>query len=506
MRILTKLEWDKRTIVVAAILILALATAIRFYHIDWTFSSNGIDEGIMLERAQMVSRGYLPYAGLPLDQAPLSFLIGGEIWGDVVLLRAFAASLSVLAVAACMEAARRIRGNYAMLVTGVLLALDFAFLRETRTFSLNGLSSSVTAISFLFFVIYFQKGSRTMLVLSGLVIGIAASMKLFGALGFAGMAFFLGVELLRSPRTRKRGSVDLALMSASAAIPLILLMAYLGPSEMIRGMVLDQGHRAFEPFQKLGLLAYFGTNLAYLLPLAYVRKIWRLGPEIRFLLCAAGVMLVFMIVEPLMFYHHLVMLSPALAVLAGVFVSGLIVRRNEQLKRISPHDGSEKGFTLWRASMAATTIGLLVSSGLAAYGIVAQGETTQQVVAKRIAEITGADDWIVSGDPTISAFANRQTPPTLINLAFRQYPDITLDDLEDGILENNVSVVIQAYRLNTMDGLGDFLSSHGYTIVSRDFFGYGDDIAIYTFNEQVEPLTFYVRDDIVSSLGLPVPA
>src|SRR5512136_2582492 len=102
-------------------------------------------------------------------------------------------------------------------------------------------------------------------------------------------------------------------MTVAAAAPLLALMVYLGPSDMLGGMVLDQGHRAFEPVQKLSMFAYFGTNLAYLLPLVYVRRMWKFGPEMRFVLCTAGVMLLFMVAEPLTFYHHLVMLSPALA-------------------------------------------------------------------------------------------------------------------------------------------------------------------------------------------------
>ncbi len=504
MGILANLTSDRKAVAAIAIIIVALGAAVRFLNIGWSFSADGIDEGIMLERAQMISRGWAPYTSLPLDQAPLGLLIGGAIWGDVVTLRALAASISIVAVIACMEAARRIKGNFAMIITGALLALDFAFLRETRTFSLNGLSSSFTAISILFFVLYIQKRSRAALVLAGLLIGVATSMKFFGVIGFAGMVVFLGLEYVRPTESRRKGIADFVLLSGSAVLPVVALMLYLGPSEMIQGMLFDQGHRGFEPIQKLSFLPYFATNLAYMLPFVNIRKMWSMGAEIRLLLSVTGVLVIFMIAQPLTYYHHLVMLSPALSILSGVFISTVTKLRKGSKRAEIPSPRREKVPTIWGLSEAAVIIGLLISAGLAAYGIAVQREPTQQVVAERIAEITGPNDWIVCGDPTISAYANRPTPPSLVNVAYSRYPDMTSEEVEMGIVDNNVSVVVLAYRLNSMSGLPDFLESHGYSEVSRAYFGYGDGIAIYTFNRAIEPFSFYVRDDIVHNLSLPV--
>ncbi len=501
---LGRLTSDKKTIAVIAILIVALATAVRFYNIGWAFSSDGIDEGIMLERAQMVSRGFVPYKTLPLDQAPLGILLGGVAWGDVFSVRAVSAIISIIAVVASMEAARRIKGNTAMLITGALLALDFAFLRETRIFSLNGLSSSLLAVSILFFVLYLKKESRPYLLAAGLMVGASTSMKLFGVLGFVGMAAFLVYEYARAADTRRRWALDTSLLAISSAIPIIVLMFYLGPSEMIRGMVLNQGHRGFEPVQKLSFLPYFGTNLAYILPLFFVKKLWRSGVEYRLLLSVTAALVVFMLAQPLMYYHHLVMLSPVLSVLAGASMAGLAELRNVHPEEMKPVLWRRKGPTAWGLSEAAVVIGLLISAGLTTYGIVEQGKPSQQVIAEKIQAITSPNDWIVSGDPTISAYAERPTPPTLVNVAYSQYPDITLEQLESDIQSNQVSVVVLAYRLNTMDGLSEFLLTHGYAEVARGYFGYGDGIAIYTFNRAIEPYSFFVRTDIVQTLGLPV--
>jgi len=505
MDILGRLTSQRRNVAITAVLIVALAMGVRFLNIGWAFSTNGIDEGIMLERAHLVASGYEPYKSLPLDQAPLALLIGGDIWGNVEVLRVFVAAVSVLAVVACMESARRIRGNAAMLITGALIAVDFAFLRESRLFSLNSLSSSVMAVSILLFVLYVQKNSRLALVSAGVLVGVAASMKLFGVLGFVGMAIFLGFELMRPSLTRRKGGTDLVLLSVSAALPVIMLMLYLGPSQMLEGMVFNQGHRPFEPVQKLSFLPYFGTNLAYMLPLFVgFRRLWKSGPELRFLLWLTVAVVVFMLAQPLMYYHHLVMLSPALSILAGVFVVDLLEHRKEQEKRGRLNHGGKRGLTVVGLSEAAVVAGLLISAGLAGYGLATQGTPTQQLAADKIAAITGPNDLIVSGDPIISAYADRLTPPSLVNVAYSRYPDLSLEEVESGILDNNVKVVVLAYRLNSMQGLEEFLATHGFSEVSRDYFGYGDGTAIYTFNRAIEPFSFYVRDDIVSAFGLPV--
>ncbi|MBU0623614.1 MAG: glycosyltransferase family 39 protein, partial [Candidatus Thermoplasmatota archaeon] len=305
----------------AVTFILLLAFVVRFSQISWSYSNNGIDEGIMLEISSLVASGYDLYKEIPCDQAPLAFLIGAVFDGDVVMLRVLVSVLSMLALIACMESARRMKGTTAMLATGVLLAVDFAFLRESRLFSLDGLASAFLAFAILLFILYIRKDSRTALVASGLFIGLSTSTKLLGLLCLAGVLLFLLLDIWRREDDRRKKSLDLAIVVASSAAPLAAMMVVLGPSEMIQGMVFNQGHRLFEPFLKLSIVAFFGLNLAYVLPLAHVRAMWRTGPELRFLLALVAAILVFLVAQPLVFFHHMAILSPAMAILAGVFLA-----------------------------------------------------------------------------------------------------------------------------------------------------------------------------------------
>jgi len=488
----------------AVMFILLLAFVVRFSQISWSYSNNGIDEGIMLERASLVASGYDLYKEVPCDQAPLAFLIGAVFDGDVVMLRVLVSVLSMLALIACMESARRIKGTTAMLATGVLLAVDFAFLRESRLFSLDGLASAFLALAILLFILYIKEDSRTALVASGLLIGLSTSTKLLGSLGLAGVLLFLLLDIWRRKDDRRRKSLDLVIVVVSSAAPLAAMMVVLGPSEMIQGMVFNQGHRVFEPFLKLSIVAFFGLNLAYVLPLAHVRAVWKTGPELRFLLTLVAAILVFLVAQPLVFFHHMAILSPAMAILAGVFIADSLDHKKVRINTSSPSYCVFKCIDSRRMATALFVVGLLVTGGLAVYGPIAQDEPAQLVYSKTLSKITDRSDWVISGDPLIAAYADRNIPPDVVNVAYRVYPDVTSAEIENAVLVHNVAVVVMCYRLNDMTGLADFLSHNDYTLIDRDYVGHGADGALDLFEKGIGQVSFYVRNDIVLQLGLPV--
>jgi 4-amino-4-deoxy-L-arabinose transferase-like glycosyltransferase len=488
----------------AVVLVLLLASALRLVHISWSYSSNGIDEGIMLERAALVHQGYQLYTEIPCDQAPLAFYLGAVLGGDVLSLRVLSAALSILAVVACMEAARRIRGDTAMLVTGVLLAVDFAFLRESRLFSLDGLASSFLAFSLLSFVVYLKNDRPMYLAAAGILVGLSAATKLLGAIAFLGMLLFMALEMRGHTKAKRTGTMRMALFVIASAVPLGVFIAAIGPSDVLGGMVFDQSHRTFDPFLKLSILAYFGLNIAYVLPLAYARALWRMGRETKMLMCVSILVLAFMVLQPLVFLHHLAVASPGLAVLAGVFLGGLIEQKNMAMNPGSSHISSEKTARLRRAGTAILVVGILVSGGLAVYGPVVQERPSQVVYAEKLKGLTGEGDWVIAGDPLIAAYAGRLVPPDAVNVAYRVYPEITLERLESAIIDYDVAVVVVCYRLNDIDGLREFLLSHDYSLISDSYIGHGAGGALDLFQAGIGETSFFVRNDIVADRGLPI--
>ncbi len=461
---LRRLSEGRHAALLGAALVLALALFLRLYHIGWAFSSDGVDEGIMVERSLMVHHGYQIYSDVPSDQAPLAFYIGAVLGGDVITLRSFVAILSVLAITASMLAARKLSGTRAMLITGLLLAVDFALLRESRLFSLDAISAAFLAFSILPFLTYMQNHSRVALSVSSLMVGLSTISKLIGVLGLIGMLVFLAFEMKSRAGDRRRLSLDAIVLVIVSAIPVAIAMATLGPAEMIQGMVLDQGHRGYDLGLKLSIFAFFAVNLAYLVPLVQARSLWRLRPELRYFLCVSLVILAFMIFQPLTFLHHMVMLSFPLAILAGVCISNVLTHGRASSQNETPPSRINKRHRGATPVIALALVGILVSSGLGVYGLAAQHGAWQESYARQVEDASSSGEWIVSGDPLITAEAGRLTPPDLINVAFRQYPELTEAELESQILRYNVSVVVVCYRLAEMPGLTQFLGENGYQL------------------------------------------
>ena len=510
MKLLENLTTDRRKVLAAVVLILAIAVFLRFFNIGWSFSNNGVDEGIMLERARLVGAGYDLYTELPCDQAPLVFLIGGAFDGDVLALRVLTASLSMVAIIACMVASKRLQGNTAMLLTGLLLAVDFTLLRESRLFSLDGLSAFFLAMALPFYLHFLSKGSRPALALAGFLVGLSAASKLFGGIALAGMLLFMAVEHLRTKKEARTGPktlVDILVLAVSAAVPLVVLLLALGPSEMLNGMVFDQGHRQSDLVMKLSIPIFFGLNLAYAIPLVYARSTWAHSKEARFLLILTAVLLANFVLQPLVFLHHMVLMSPGLAVLSGAVIARVLEHRKERSVEQMEQQGSKNSIFESKAFLAISMVGILVSAGLASYGIAAQERPGQLVYAEKVAAWTTPDDWVISGDPLIAAYAQRLTPPGMVNVGTRVYPELTIGEVEAAVVEYDVAVFLLSYRFleEDMAGLGQYLVDHGYEKVADDFMGDWNGSSFAAFEDAEAPSVF-VRSDIVDDLGLPTEA
>ncbi|MCU0860653.1 MAG: glycosyltransferase family 39 protein [Thermoplasmata archaeon] len=494
---------DRKNVMAAAALVLLLALTLRLVHIEWSYSNNGIDEGIMLQRALLVGDGYDLYTDIPLDQAPLAFLVGGLLDGDIVLLRTMTALLSVGAIGAMMLLSRRLAGDVAMLLTGALLAADFVLLRESRLFSLDALCASFGAFSLLAFHRYSERGSTAAIAVAGLLAGVATSVKLLGGLFLLGFVAYIVFRWYSSRKVGARGIVDLSVLLACAAAPIGALMLYLGPSEMIDGMVFGQGHRDFDPYLKLSVLAFFAIDFAYVLPLVRAREMWKGRPAVRYLFLVVAVLLAFMVLQPLVFLHHMVLLSFPLAVLTGICVSDMLAA--EKVQSYGTGISQKKAWLLkGRTASAVALAALLISTSLGVYGIAAQDEPYQMQVADILDDYVEPGNWVVAGDPIIASYAGMRVPPELVNVAYRQYPDLTLERIEESILAYNVSAVVVCYRLREYSDIYDFLDENGYVRVC----GYDatqlplielappPEAALDLFQDGIGWATIYVRGDL----------
>ncbi|MBN1678534.1 MAG: glycosyltransferase family 39 protein [Candidatus Thermoplasmatota archaeon] len=508
MALLQSIVADRRKLLATVFLIFLLAAFLRLYNIQWSYSNNGVDEGIMLMRAQMLGEGFELYSEIPCDQAPLALLVSAAVEGDLLASRLLSAMLSIAAIAACMEAAKRMRGEVAMLAAGLVLAVDFAFLRESRLFSLDGMSSYFLAFSLLPLLAYVRDRSRLMLAIAGALLGLSAASKLYGAIAVVGVLVFMLVEA--SAERRKGASayprvLDAVILVVVAVIPMVVLLALLGPSDMLSGMLFDQGHREFDLLMKLSIPLYFAFSAAYVLPFARARTLWTRSPETRLLLWISIGLLVNFILQPLAFLHNMVLMSPPLAILVGLLAADWLGHEKNINRMTHESHETKKSTGLAVMVMAIFVVGVVVSAGFASYGLAVQGRSPQQVYGEKIASWTAEDDWIISGDPLIAAYAERKVPLSMINMGTRIYPEITVQDVQDAIEEHDVQVVIVCYRLweEDMAGLTLFLRGHGFSLVLSTAIGEWSKAAIETYVNDDDPWVF-VSEDIVDKFDLPV--
>jgi asparagine N-glycosylation enzyme membrane subunit Stt3 len=256
-------------------------------------------------------------------------------------------------------------------------------------------------------------------------------------------------------------------------------------------MVFDQGHRSFEIGLKLSILGYFAVNIAYLLPLVNVKNMWKERPEYRFLLALSLVILAFMVFQPLTFLHHLVLLSPPLAILAGAFISSAFEHKKKSSNVTGIIVMTKKYTVSANQIVALAVIGVLVSTGLGTYGLAVQGRPIQEHYARLIQQHSSPTQWVVSGDPLMVSLADRLTPPELVNVAYRQYPDLTEQELEYWIDYHKVTVVVVCYRLNDMPGLPEFLTANNYTLLP--FQPGGSEPVLNLFENGIGPVELFYK-------------
>jgi hypothetical protein len=297
------------------------------------------------------------------------------------------------------------------------------------------------------------------------MVGLSTAVKLFGGLALVGVILFMILEFRRNSDKRSDLARDLSILMVSAVAPISVLLLLLGPSDMIQGMVFDQGGREFDAFLKLSLVAYFGVNPVYALPLLRARALWGTRPEVRLLLALSLTILAAMVVQPLSFFHHMVVLSPALSILAGCLVGETLSSKKGNIRTGASSNSSKSGLSIVRAFAAVTMATLVMGAGFAAYGLVGQGEPPSHNFVPYVESFSDEDDYIVAGDPLIAALAGRMVPPELVNVAFRAGDEVTEEEVIDAIVEHDVRVVIVCYKLNEMPGLISFLEEQGFRIL-----------------------------------------
>ena len=84
-------------------------------------------------------------------------------------------------------------------------------------------------------------------------------------------------------------------------------------------------------------------------------------------------------------------------------------------------------------------------------------------------------------------------PPEVINVAERQYPELTLERLCSAVTDYNVSLVLVCYHLNDFEGFPEFLESEGFVEVVPDMEMPDGRAVLDLFQDGIDPVSLYFR-------------
>jgi hypothetical protein len=314
-------------------------------------------------------------------------------------------------------------------------------------------------------------------MLSGFVFGISIMTKLFGVIAAGTLVLLMFAERTSAVegvgrhfkrflpgRTPFRPRIrEIAVFSLSVALSTLLIMSLFGIGNVVQGAFLNQLHRPVDPVGvKLGIMGVFLLCNIVAIPFAIIgfRRLYRREEGI-FVLVGASYLL-FFIFQGKTWPHHLIFLSPIIALSAcigALKVLEHLVGRGRIVRRSNP------GRTT-RIALGSLLLMAIMLNGAFALMINQEGQPLDQSSASIVESLTVPDDYVISGDPMIARLADRPIPPSIVNLAFVQYPLITDDQLNRTAVEYGVTVIVITYRLLHMPGFREFVEGN-YTLRAK---------------------------------------
>jgi len=490
-----------------AAVILMIATIPRVFYISKGILPNGVDEGIDIMTGRMYDFGYDLYTQINTVQAPLMPTFYGLIEADPVVFRLFSTLCSLVIIAMVLLVGFRIGGRHVMVAAGAFAALDLMFLHEARLASLDMFCLFWVSLGVAFLVKYRQSGKKKSLVLMGAFLAMASMIKLFGIIATFAIGLILVYDWVSEwkvtdrydlrrffpPRKTKVRFEHILLFSLSFVLVVLFIMARYGVEEVYQGIFINQLNRPVAPF--MTKLSFFGLFLllnAGAIPFLFfgVRPLYR-RPE-GVILLISGFYLFWFIFQATTWTHHLIFLSPAISLTAGVGIINFT-------RWWSKKRAFRKYPLLTRRMMVYTEVTLILLAAMIGGGfswvVKETGPSIDDRAADILLEITDEGDFVISGDPIITYKADRPVPPNLINVAELQYPEITNEELNATCIDYAVEAVIITYHLEEMDGFVDFVEKNyriKATIQQDDFFL---DREVRTYRIFYLPIDAAIRND-----------
>jgi 4-amino-4-deoxy-L-arabinose transferase-like glycosyltransferase len=470
--------WLRTVSVSAWTALAACCVALALAHQTLHGRSVDYDEGVYWQSLRAMADGHLLFSSVFSSQPPLFllsiypfYLLFGK---SIIAARLALVVFSVAGVIGTYIAGRALGHRTIGAVACLLLALDPIY--ETAAHVLQAELPSIVlqiwAVACAALSMHANERRRAWLALSsGILLGCASLIKLFAIAALVPVVMFLCAPFFqrlhdnRSHRQTARDLIQAALLKTMPLLGLLaagllgatiaMLLPFIGRLDDVYDQVVRM-HLVAGQFDRRPMHAELwqlaeqlgSSPLVYVAALASLVIAWRpMWVSVPLILWALAAFVVLLHVRPL-FDHHIVLLSPALALISGC---GAAVALQEFQ---SP--GAK------RLGLAATLALLAVASGTGLLVNLRQSEMARRPpsaseldMVKALQTATAPGDVVLSDNQYVAALANRDVPPQMVDTSFVRIKSgyLTTAQLKDLITYNRIPAILFATgRLDELTG------------------------------------------------------
>jgi 4-amino-4-deoxy-L-arabinose transferase-like glycosyltransferase len=421
------------------------------------------DEGVYWQSIRALTRGEPLFRSVFAPQPPAFYYTLFPFYlvaHSLTSLRIAVLVFGVIGLAAVYLVGRLLAGEFGGLVASVLAATSPLYLHQSAIVQADGpaVAISIAALALALLAVRETGLWRDALAAAcGLALALSVGIKLLGVVAVVPVA----IVLLGAARGRGR-LVAAAVAGGVIGLIVVLLPALASPGAAFDDLVLShlragQGQGSFGANLKLVVLRrdlpleLLGLAGALL---ALRRRDRSVVPPLAWVIVA---LLAVLFYQPL-FPHHLVMLTPPLALLAAV--------------GLAPHLIVPRGRREALTTLGVTAVVLAV--GIAGAYVVARD--TGPVLAPDLhnLEMTAAvrvmgqpEDFWISDNPYAVAAADRDIPGPLVDTSGQRIRAglLTVRDLEAARARYHVRwVLVDSFRLDSVPGFRDWLGAHFHPV------------------------------------------
>ncbi len=478
----------------AAVMIAFAASRIAILGFAW---DRGYDEGVYLLSARSMMSGHKLFSAVFSSQPPAfleTLALTLRVAGDTLeTARLMILGFSLLALAAIADLARRLAGGWAAPTAAAALALGETFFHLGRLVEAETPAIAVALVSAVACLHARERGwHRGWLLASGALFALASLYKLM----VLPLAAPLGLLLLLAPARQdpmrwnldgrglvllRRAAGRACIVAAGAlAIGCVPLFVYDRRALYEQTIAFHLAkYRVYElrHMSNLVRVVHQLVNDAAITLTAVVGVVLLLGRERLvglWLLSWFALMLVVVVQQSPLFWRHVVLLSPSVALAAGS-VPALLSRAWPRPARLAL---TLAAIALWAApALSVNASGVWVRSDPRPPAAISR--SLQQTVAW-ILEHTAADELVVGDDPMSIYLAGRQAPPALCDTSMARIrsKSLELKEATQHSAAARVVVLKKGGRLSNLGGYVGWLLNH-YELQPRSETGLGPSHRIW---------------------------